>query len=142
MSPIRRTRERLQHAAGLAAILDAAYDAFEDTLLAMRTQEDPASLFAAFMMAAASAADGRDAVWLAPSLPVSHRPGAPVVEDEARAGESAGSVADAVADLSRLLADRLVEAWESASDSGDRDACADAARCAENIYGFLRGSGP
>jgi hypothetical protein len=32
MTSITRTRQRLQHAAGLAAILDAAYDAFEDIL--------------------------------------------------------------------------------------------------------------
>src|ERR1035441_7044629 len=63
-------RDRLERAAGLAAVLDAAYDAFESMRLAFRVHEDPASgLFGAFVMAAASAADGRDAVAFAPSLP-------------------------------------------------------------------------
>jgi hypothetical protein len=67
MTTVPRTQQRLQHAAGLPTILDAAYDAFEDTLLAIRAHEDPASgLFTAFIMAAASAADSRDAVGFAP----------------------------------------------------------------------------
>ena len=70
MTLIPTTRERVQHAAGLAAILDVAYDAFEDMLRLLRAHEDPASgLFPAVMMAAASAADGRDAIAFAPSLP-------------------------------------------------------------------------
>ena len=64
------TLERVRHAAGLAAILDAAYEAFEDMLQILRAHEDPASgLFLPVMMAAASAADGRDAIMFAPSLP-------------------------------------------------------------------------
>jgi hypothetical protein len=142
MSPVLRTRGRLQHAAGLAEVLDAAYDAFEEMLLAIRAREDPASgLFAAFMMAAASAADGRDAVAFAPSFPC---PGtdAPALEDGAQAGESAESIADAVAGLSRLVVARLVQARESSPDPDDRAACADAVCCAENICGLLHRSGP
>src|ERR1035441_4530227 len=67
-------RDRLERAAGLAAVLDAAYDAFESMRLAFRVHEDPASgLFGAFVMAAASAADGRDAVACAPSMPPRRR---------------------------------------------------------------------
>jgi hypothetical protein len=66
MTLIPRTQQRLRHAAGLPAILAAGYDAFEDMLLAVRAHEDPAGgLFAAFMMAAAAAADGRDALGFA-----------------------------------------------------------------------------
>lgn len=143
MSSILRTTQRLQHSAGLADVLDVAYDAFEDMLLAIRGREDPASgLFAAFMMAAASAADGRDAVAFAPSLPACRGTDAAAAEDEAQPGESAESITDAVAGLSRLLVTRLAQARESASDPDDRAACADAACCAENIYGLLHRSGP
>jgi hypothetical protein len=143
MTPIASIQQRLQHAAGLPAILDAAYDAFEDMLQAIRAHEDPASgLFAAFMMAAASAADGRDAVGFAPSLPPYHGRDTPAAEDGAQAGESPERAADAVVSLSRLLSARLAEAWTSSSDPGDRAGCADAVRCAQSIHDLLRGSGP
>ena len=142
MTSIPRAQQRLQHAAGLAAILDAAYDAFENMLQAIRAHEDPASgLFAAFMMAAASAADGRDAILFAPSLP----PGegsTPTADDEGPAAKSAQNIADAAAGLSRLLAARLTEARTTAADPDDRAACADAVCCAESIHGLLGGSGP
>jgi hypothetical protein len=64
------TRQHLQEADGLAAVLDAAYGAFEGMLSVIYPVQDPASgLFAAFVMAAAAAADGRNALALAPSLP-------------------------------------------------------------------------
>jgi hypothetical protein len=66
-------RQRLQEADGLAAVLDAAYAAFKGMLSVIHSAQDPASgLFAALVVAAvsaASAADGRDALALAPSLP-------------------------------------------------------------------------
>ena len=143
MTSIPRTQQRLQDAAGLAAILDAAYDAFEDMLQAIRAHEDPASgAFAAFIMAGASAADGRDAILFAPSLPPGQGNSTPAGDDEGPAGESAASIADAAAGLCRLLAARLTEAWETAADPGDRAACADAVCCAESIHGLLGGSGP
>ena len=70
MSSLFFVRERLHQASDLAAILDAAYDAFESMLSVLRAHEDPGDpMFGAVMMAAASAADGRDAVLSAPSLP-------------------------------------------------------------------------
>ena len=88
MTPLRRTEQRLRHAAGLPAILDAAYDAFEDMLLAVRAHEDPAGgLFAAFMMAAASTADGRDALGFAASLPPCHSQDRPAGMPAAGRGE-------------------------------------------------------
>lgn len=143
MSPILSAKERLRHAAGVAQILDAAYDAFEDMLLAMRTCEDPAGgSFAAFMMAAASAADGRDAVLFAPSLPQRRGTEAPAVEPEVLIEESGESIADALAGLSRLLVTRLLQARESSPDPGDRAACADAICSAETIHGLLGGCAP
>ena len=141
MTSIPTTQQRLQHAAGLAAILDAAYDAFEDMLQAIRVHEDPASgLFAAFVMAAASAADGRDAILFAPSLPPGQDERRPTAGHEEPAGGNSASTADAAAGLSRVLAARLTEAWETASDPGDRAACADAVCCAQSIAGLLGGS--
>jgi len=141
MSPVLGPRERLQHAAALTAVLDAAYDAFEQMLLAIRFHENPTSgLFATFIMAAASAADGRDAVAFAPSLPP--RPGTQAPGDGEPAEENAEAIAESVAVLSRLLAVRLAQAGASAPDPGDRAACADAAWCAEYIYGLLHSSGP
>jgi hypothetical protein len=143
MTSIPRTQQRLQHAAGLAAVLDAAYDAFEDMLQAIRAHEDPASgLFAAFLMAAASAADGRDAILFAPSLPPGQGSNTPATSNEEPAGESAASIAGAAAGLSRVLATRLTEAWATAADPGDRAACADAVCCAQSIHDLLGGSGP
>ena len=56
------TQQHLREADGLAAVLDAAYSAFEGMLSVIYPVQDPASgLFAAFVMAAASAANGRAA---------------------------------------------------------------------------------
>jgi hypothetical protein len=61
---------RLRKAADLGAVLAVAYEAFEGMLSLLRQHQDrTGELFAVFVMAAASAADGRDAVAAAPSLP-------------------------------------------------------------------------
>jgi hypothetical protein len=143
MSPIAGHRERLQHATALTAVLEAAYAAFEQMLTVIRAHENPAGgLFAAFIMAAASAADGRDAVAFAPSLPPGPGTQAPGGGDGEPTGQSADAAAESVAALSRLLAVRLAEAGTSAPDPRDRAACADAARCAEHIYGLLHRGEP
>ena len=70
MTRIDAAQQRLQQASDLAAVLDAAYEAFEGMVSVIHPVQDPASgLFAAFVMAAASAANGRNALALAPSLP-------------------------------------------------------------------------
>jgi len=69
MSSLFFVRERLDQASDLAAILDAAYDAFESILPVLRAHEDPADpMSGAVVLAAASAADGRDAGLFASSL--------------------------------------------------------------------------
>ena len=93
------------------------------------------------MMAAASAADGRDAILFAPSLPPGEG-GTPTADDERPARDSAENIAAAAAGLSRLLAARLTEARKAAADPNDRAACADAVCCAETIRDLLGGSGP
>ena len=131
-------RDSLERAAGVAAVLDAAYDAFEGMRLASRVHEDPASgLFGAFVMAAAAAADGRDAAAFAPSLPSRRRHGAAGNGERPTGGEPAERIAADAASLSRLLVARLTCAAESASDSGDRGACEQAARCAREICDLL-----
>ena len=142
MTSFHGTRARLEHAVGLTALMDAAYEAFEELLAVIREHEDRANgLFAAFMFAAASAADGRDAILFAPSLPPSRaadRPGPEGAEPE----DTVEAVADAAVGLGHLLADRLLEAGQAASDPGDRAACLTAAERAGEICVLLRGSAP
>ena len=70
MTGVTVARNRLEQADDLAALLEAAHEVFVAVLTALRACEDPASVwFGRFVMAAASAADGRDAVIFAPSMP-------------------------------------------------------------------------
>jgi len=135
-------RDRVEQADNLAALLDAAHDAFEAMLSVIRAHEDPEDgTFIPLVMAAASAADGRDAIAFAPSLPPrrlhpatagkqSHEPGSP------------RAIASKLAALSELLARRLTEAARSAPISADRTACTDAAHSARDIQALLTVSGP
>jgi len=94
MSRIISARDRLEQASDLSAVLHAAYEAFEAMRLAFRAHEDPATgLFAPFVMAAAAAADGRDAVAFAPSLPSGQSHGAPAAGEGPGQGQSAEGVA-------------------------------------------------
>ena len=143
MSRIISARDRLEQASDLSAVFDAAYDAFEAMRLAFRAHEDPATgLFAPFVMAAAAAADGRDAVAFAPSLPPRRACGAPVAGEGTGREQSAEGIAGAAAALSQLLAGSLVRAAGSASDPGDRAACEQATACAHRIWDLLGGTGP
>ena len=130
-------QQRLQEADGLAAVLDAAYAAFEGMVSAIHPVQDPASgLFAALVLAAASAADGRNALTLAPSLPGHPLLAAPAGQ-QSWSGEPPERVAKTVAGLSRLVAERLTQAADSAPDTGDEAACRNAARNARDICGLL-----
>src|SRR5689334_22103335 len=137
MSSLFVMRERLDRASDLAAILDTACDAFESMLSVLRAHEDPGDpMFGAVVLAAASAADGRDAVLFAPSLPPHRRHAA-----EADDGPGAvGAVADMLAGLSELLAARLDDAARIAPDPGDQAACQAAARWARDIHSLLTGN--
>jgi hypothetical protein len=62
-------RRRLTAAGDLPTVLSAAHDAFESLLMAFEASDDPAdSTFVPFVMSAALAANGRDAMGFAPSL--------------------------------------------------------------------------
>ena len=142
MSHIPVVRDRLERADSLAAILDAAYDAFGSMLAAIRAREDPATaLFIPLVMAAASAAEGRNALAFASALPSRPLPVAPT-RDEPTDAISVQVVAASLAALSELLAARLTDAARDAPRQGDQAACRDAARSAREIHALLTGNGP
>jgi hypothetical protein len=139
MDTITAAGARLEHATGLPAILDASYDAFEDMLPAIETQQDPGSAaFTAFVMSGASAANGRDAIAAAPSLPAAtHRA---VTTSRRPATVTAQQAAAALTGLSRILISRLNAAADLSADAGDRTACASAAHHAAAICSLLEGA--
>jgi hypothetical protein len=130
---------RLEHATGLAAILDVAYDAFEDMLPVIEAQQDPGSAaFTAFVMSGASAANGRDAIAAAPSLPAAAAPR--ITPARTPVAVTTQQAAAAVAGLSRVLVSRLNAAASLSAEVGDRAACASAARHAAAICSMLEGA--
>ncbi len=128
--------------AGLELLLAAAHDAFEFLLTVTRDHQDPADgMFAAFVMSAASAADGRDAVAAAPSLPWPPPPKPAGAADDFRQG-TATEVAAGLGAISQQLAVRLAQAAGTASGAADRAACAEATSCAARIGELLNGPAP
>jgi len=123
----------VERAENLAALLAAAYRAFEYALQALRGAEDHAGpLLPAFVLAAAAAADGRDAVAAAGSFPGL---GSPLTGDVA--STAAEKVADQVAGLSLALLTRLRDA--AAGEGGS--ACAAAAARAGRMHELLAAPG-
>ena len=122
--------DRLAEAADVPVLLAVAYDVFEHMLRALRGAEDQAGiLLPAFVLAAAAAGDGRDAVARAPWLPSLPEPSEPPMS----AG-GAEQVADETAALSRALGERLAAADAPA---GYRAACAGGAEAAWRICTLL-----
>jgi hypothetical protein len=143
MPPITRILQQFQDTADLPTLLDSARLAFDGMLEEIRARQDPASpMFATFTIAAAYAADGRDAVSFAPSLPWPPQPQPGSAEHEA-SQEDAGAepVTGLLADLCLVLTSRLEAAAGSADSPGDREACRDAARCARDIHDLMAGTG-
>ena len=135
-------RDHLEQAEGPAAMLDAAHDAFEDMLAVIRAHEDPDDgLFIPLVMAAASAADGRNALAFAPSLPP-HRLHPPAAGEQPAGPGPAREITRQLAALGGLLATRLTEAAGTAQDPADRTACTDAACSARDVHALMTGSGP
>jgi hypothetical protein len=126
---------RLRGGTALAELLDVGFDAFEVIRLVARACEDLApELFAAFMTAAGTAVDGRNALNDAPSLPPPAGP-LPAVAVSTTAG--IGHIADELAALAALLAQRLTEAGAQAVGEGDRAACQHATYAAADIRRIL-----
>jgi hypothetical protein len=140
MDRIESARARIEQATGLPAILDAAYDAFEQLLTAITSQQDHGGeAFAAFVMSGTAAANGRDALAAAPSLP-------PVSTGDLASMASASTLdvptqdaAAVLAGLSQLLSRRLTDATGHTADASDRLACAQAARHAADVCLLLGG---
>jgi hypothetical protein len=140
MERIAVARTRLVQASDLPAMLDAAYRAFEAMLPVIHAQEDRAGGgFAAFVMAAASAANGRDAIASAPSLPRA-APAAGAVGDGRDRPVTEAEAAAALIDLSQVLASRLADISQEAATAGDRVAGWNAARYATEIWSLMGGA--
>ena len=113
----------------LPALLGAAYRAFECALQALRGAEDHAGpMLPALVLAAAQAADGRDAVAAAGPFP---GPGTDLAGGATPV--SAAEVADQVAGLSLALAGRR----RDAAAAGGGPVCAEAAACAGRMHELL-----
>ena len=126
-----RIQHRLRQGSSLAGTLVASFDAFEAIRLLARGNEhrDP-GLFAAFMMAADAAVDGREAITTSPSLPQATTP-QPAVSPATGAGLD--DIADAMASLAAQLAECLPRAAAMAKMPGDRAVCEQAAHAAGQI---------
>jgi hypothetical protein len=143
MTSISLQAQQVRAAGGLPEVLESAWRAFECMLAeaeAEALEDPPTPLFPAFVLAATAAADGRDAVLRAPSLPWPPRDTPPGGGQAGGPGESA-QAAWALASLSQALIFRLETAAGSAASSGDRDACRYAAGRARAIYDLLAGAG-
>ncbi len=138
MDRIAAARARLARAIDLPCILDAAYGAFDGMLPVIHHQQDPAgAAFTAFVMAAAYAANGRDAIGRAPSLP----PATPRYQhDEQHTAVTAREAATALTELSQLLTRRLADAAELAAGSLDEAPCVEGARQAGRLWSVLSGA--
>jgi hypothetical protein len=141
MDQIESARARVEQAIGLPALLDSAYDAFEQMLAAITRQQDRGGeAFAAFVMSGTAAANGRDALAAAPSLlPVSSGDLASMASESALDLPTADAAA-VLARLSQLLARRLADASDHTADAGDRLACGQAARHAADVCSLLSGT--
>jgi hypothetical protein len=138
MDQIESVRIRLEQATGLPAVLDAAYDAFEEMLWAIEEQEDRSGgAFAAFVMSGTAAANARDALAAAPSLPPAASGDLTVGTVGPSGGLATEDAAAVFAGLSQLLSSRLADACDLSADVGDKVACAQAARHAASICSLL-----
>jgi hypothetical protein len=145
-------RQRIDEAGNLADVLDASYEAFETMLTTIDGYHDAGGPFyAGLVMAAAAAADGRDMLLSAPSLPPPSRddvhadkssPGTGRSGVVAHAGGDSVGAAAIVAALSRSVAFSLRQAAAKADAAGDRAACLDAARFADEVLLLSRGDEP
>jgi hypothetical protein len=120
-------------------VLDAACAAFEQILTVIAAREQATSAGTgpdlAFLFAGTQAANGRDAMLFAPSLPPQplHAP-APAGEWHSR---STADLQAALATLAGLLADGLGRTATTTAVGADRAACYDAAASATRIHDLL-----
>ncbi len=138
MLAIDAMRARVEGAQTLPDILAVGWDAFELIRNAADLCADgDDGLFAAFMLAAAAAANGRDAVGVAPSLAPGRASGTTPGDQPSAPVDDAAA---AIAVLASALGARLSSA-ASAADAADRAACQRAADEAAQIRALLAGPG-
>jgi hypothetical protein len=141
MDQIESARARVEQANGLPAVIDAAYDAFEQMLAAITIQQDRGGgAFAAFVMSGTAAANGRDALAAAPSLPPVSSGDLASVASQPAPDLSAEEAAAVLANLSQLLSRRLTDASDHTADIADQVACVQAAGHAANVCSLLGGT--
>jgi hypothetical protein len=134
---ITASRARLEAADSLPATLDAAYEAFETILAVLRHHQERAGHgFPAFVLAAGEAANGRDRVAEAPSLPP---PAAAPATGDVLGACAWGHVAAEAAALSHALVNSLLIAAGTASPA-DQDTCRHAVAHAARIWSLLAGA--
>ena len=137
---IETMRARVDDADGLAAALTAGWDAFElIRVVALRRTERADGSFAAFMLASAAAANGRDVIGFAPSLPLGQAAGTGDPGDAA-VGDL-DLLPGALAGLASALSAALLAAAPLAAAGADRAACRDAAREADTVRALLARDG-
>jgi hypothetical protein len=128
-------RDRLDAAGCVTDTLAAGWDTFALVEVIADDYADRApDKFAAFLFAAASAAEGRDSIGFAPSMPAS--PGIPIGFAESDSRDMCDVVGE-LADLVSILGTRLQAAAHRADSPGDRRACEHAARDAGRICDLL-----
>jgi hypothetical protein len=140
MNEIGQITTRLNATEDLPTTLAAAFDAFEVIRVTAYDGEDRApGLFAAFVMTAGAAVEGRDAVTSAPSLP--HRRSKAPRPAGAPPGVNADEIADDLAWVGKLLTNRMHNYAFAAVDDRDRMACLQAGRAAAEIEHLLARKG-
>jgi len=138
-----RMTAALESAQTLAALLDAAWEAFELVISASGDRADTdEGFYAALVYVLAAAADGRDAILTAPSLPARPLETRQSGPRHPGPGGSVLEVAAGLAALSSVLAARLASAADQAGDRGDRAACLIGARYAREVHALLGGTQP
>jgi hypothetical protein len=129
----------LADAGGLLEVLDAAYAAFEVMLRAIDGYHDRGGPFdSRLLMASVPAADGRDALASAPSLPV--RSGLPGARAQ-HGGDGEPDVAAAVVRLAAAVEQKLLHAVRVAAGH-DALACQEGAGCARQVCELMAGPRP
>lgn len=131
--------ERLNAAAELPEVLDAAANAFATMLAAVHGYHDGGGPFyAALIMAAVPAADGRHAIVSAPSLsPAAASRAFQRTPDHRWAGRD---VSAAITELAAAAEVRLLYAATIATDRRDAAACREGAASARQVREMLAGS--
>ncbi len=139
MRQIEDMRARVEAAEPQAELLGAAWDAFTLVLDTCHACEEQApELFAALAFAAAAASRGRLMLASAPSFPIS---AGSRTRHDAFVKPDLENVAGALGSLADSLHDRLRQASVEAPAAGDREACAEAAAHAAQVFELLSRDG-